>query len=60
MKIPTPTRQLGKRKDAVIPNSDREASERASNNVAVNYERFQHVRDELSKQGFSLPLPTGN
>jgi hypothetical protein len=24
------------------------------------YERFQNVRDALSKQGFHLPLPTGN
>lgn len=24
------------------------------------YQRFQHVRDSLEKQGFSLPLPTGN
>jgi arylsulfatase len=24
------------------------------------YQRFQHVRESLEKQGFSLPLPTGN
>lgn len=24
------------------------------------YQRFQHVRESLDKQGFSLPLPTGN
>ncbi|QDV70869.1 Arylsulfatase precursor [Rosistilla carotiformis] len=24
------------------------------------YQRFQHVRDSLEKEGFSLPLPTGN
>jgi arylsulfatase len=24
------------------------------------YERFQRIREELSKQGFNLPLPTGN
>jgi hypothetical protein len=24
------------------------------------YERFQNIREELSKQGFSLSLPTGN
>jgi arylsulfatase A-like enzyme len=25
-----------------------------------NYERFQWVRDQLQKEGFNLPLPTGN
>lgn len=24
------------------------------------YQRFQHIRDSLEKQGFSLPMPTGN
>ncbi|MDF7806937.1 arylsulfatase [Pontiellaceae bacterium B12219] len=24
------------------------------------YERFQHIRDDLKKQGFNLPMPTGN
>ncbi len=24
------------------------------------YERFKHIRDELKKEGFELPLPTGN
>jgi hypothetical protein len=24
------------------------------------YERFQFVRDQLAKQGLSIPLPTGN
>jgi len=26
----------------------------------TQYERFQHVRDQLEKQGFKIPLPTGN
>jgi len=26
----------------------------------TQYERFQYVRDALKKQGFTLPLPTGN
>ena len=26
----------------------------------TRYQRFQHVRAELEKQGFSLPMPTGN
>ncbi len=25
-----------------------------------NYERFQNIRDSLAKDGFSLPMPTGN
>jgi hypothetical protein len=25
-----------------------------------NYQKFQWVRDQLSKEGISLPLPTGN
>ena len=25
-----------------------------------NYEKFQHVREELAKQGFTLGIPTGN
>jgi len=24
------------------------------------YERFQYVRDQLEKQGFTIPIPTGN
>ena len=24
------------------------------------YERFQHLRDSLAKDGFNLPMPTGN
>jgi len=24
------------------------------------YQRFKHIRDELQKEGFTLPLPTGN
>ena len=25
-----------------------------------DYERFQNVRESLAKDGFSLPMPTGN
>jgi arylsulfatase len=25
-----------------------------------NYERFQWIREQLGKEGISLPLPTGN
>ena len=25
-----------------------------------NYEKFQHVREMLKKEGISIPLPTGN
>ena len=24
------------------------------------YERFQHIREQLGKQGVNLPMPTGN
>ena len=26
----------------------------------TQYERFQHVRDMLAKEGIKIPLPTGN
>jgi arylsulfatase len=26
----------------------------------TNYQRFQWVRDELAKEGVSIPMPTGN
>jgi len=26
----------------------------------TNYQKFQWVRDQLGKEGISLPLPTGN
>ena len=26
----------------------------------TQYERFQFLRDELAKEGFQIPLPTGN
>jgi len=25
-----------------------------------NYQRFEWLRDQLKKEGFNLPLPTGN
>jgi arylsulfatase len=24
------------------------------------FERFQHIREELKKRGFNIPLPSGN
>jgi hypothetical protein len=28
--------------------------------TATQYERFQSMRERLGKQGFDIPLPTGN
>jgi arylsulfatase len=27
---------------------------------AVNYERFQWIREQLQKEGVKIPMPTGN
>ena len=36
-------------------------SETYSGPITISgYERFQHIREQLQKEGFKIPMPTGN